>query len=211
MSDDINKLVEQLEKATAPGEQIDASLDAETRSLREGWLALGQLIEAAQPPSAHPPLILAPQQQYPAQPVPTRRRKLAASKTLVASAALAASLLVAALATWSFVTRSFVNGSFVNGSFVNGRQDPQIVQDQQNQTPAPVVKVTTPVLVQDNRNPSDSAGDELDWDAPLDSEIAAAGQEMLRIQSDWHASDDTSSAIYYRMQQMRQELNDNTL
>ena len=203
MSEETKKLEEQLEKATAPGDTIDASLDAETTSLREGWLALGQLIEAAQPTSARPPLAGPPELQYPAQPAPTPRRKLAGPKTLAALAALAASLLVAALLTWSFV----------GGLFVNGPQDQQIVQDQQNEAPAPatIEKVPAPVLVQDEQKSSDSAGDDLDWDAPLDGEIAAAGQEMLRIQSDWYASDDTSSAIYYRMQQMRQDLNDNTL
>ena len=198
MSEDIKKIEEQLEKATAPGESIDAALDAETKSLREGWLALGQLIEAAQPPSAGRPEL-----QYPTQPAPLQRRKSAAPKTLFALAALAVSLLVAALLTWSLF----------DGSGLNGRQDQQIVQDEQieKQSPSTTEKAPPTAIVKDEQEQTDSAGDALDWDAPLDTEIAAAGQEMLRIRSDWYASDDTSSAIYYRMQQMRQDLSDNTL
>lgn len=193
MSDDTKKLEEQLEKATAPGDTLDAVLDAETTSLREGWLALDRLIEAAQPSSARRPEL-----QFPAQPQPSKNGKHAAAKKLAALATLAASLLVAALLTWSFVA---------------GRQDQKIVKDQPNeaQSPATVEKVPAPVLVQDEQTSGDSSGEDLDWDASLDGEIAAAGQEMLRIQSDWYASDDTSSAIYYRMQQMRQDLGDNTL
>ncbi len=198
MSEDIKKLEERLEKATAPGDTIDVGLDAETTSLREGWLALGQLLEAAQPPSAGPPEL-----QYPTPASPLRRRKPAAWKTPAALAALAASLLVAALLTWSFVGESGVNG----------RQDQQIVQDEkiETQSPAAIENVPPTALVKDERQPSDSAGDDLDWDAPLDTAITAAGQEMLRIQADWYASDDTSSSLYYRMQQMRKDLSDNTL
>jgi hypothetical protein len=34
-----------LERATAPGDDMPADLDPETASLREGWLALGELLE----------------------------------------------------------------------------------------------------------------------------------------------------------------------
>ena len=94
MKEDTKKIEEQLEKATAPGDTLDAALDAETKSLREGWLALGQLIEAVQPPSAGPPEL-----QYPTQAAPIQRRKLLGRKTLAALAALAASLVVAAIVT----------------------------------------------------------------------------------------------------------------
>ena len=193
MSDETKILAEQLEKATAPGNIVDDTLDAETKALREGWLALDQLIEATQPSETE-----LPELQFPMQPQPATKSKLAVAKKLAALATLAASLLAAALLTWSFV---------------DGRQDEKIVKNQSNetQTPSPIEEVSAPVLVQDEQKPSDTAADELDWDAPLDNEIAAAGQEMLRIQSDWYASDDTSSAVYYRMQQMQQDLSDNTL
>ena len=173
--EDTKKIEEQLEKATASGDTLDAALDAETTSLREGWLALGQLIEAAQPPSAR-----SAQLQYPTQAAPLQRRKLLGRKTLTTLAVLAASLVVAAI-----VTRSFV-------------------EDQ-----ADAVK-DRPQITQVERSTTDTDGI-LAWDSSLDTEIAAAGQEMLRIQADSYASDDTSSALYYRIQQMQQDLSNNTL
>ncbi len=175
MREDIEKIEEQLEKATASGDTIDAGLDAEATSLREGWLALGQLIEAAQPSSAGPPEL-----QYPTQAAPLQRRKLIGRKTLATLAVLAASLLVAAIVTLS------------------------LVEDQ-----ADAVK-DRPQITQVKRSTTDT-DDVLAWDCSLDTEITAAGQEMLRIQADRYALDDTSSALYYRIQQMRQDLSDNTL
>ena len=173
--EDTKKIEEQLQQATAPGDTLDAALDAETTSLREGWLALDQLIEAAQPPSTGQPEL-----QYPTQAAPLQQRKLLGRKTLAALAALAASLVVAAIVTQSRV-----------------EDQPDAVKDR-------------PQITQVERSGTD-ADDILAWDCSLDTEITAAGQEMLRIQADRYASDDTSSALYYRIQQMRQDLNDNTL
>ena len=175
MSEDIKKIEEQLEKATASDDTLDAALDAETTSLREGWLALGQLIEAARPPSTRPPEL-----QYPTQAALLQQRKLLGLKSLATLAALAASLVVAAIVTLS------------------------LVEDQ-----ADAVK-DRPEITQVERSSTD-ADDVLAWDCSLDTEIAAAGQEMLRIQADSYASYDTASALYYRIQQMQQDLSDNTL
>ncbi len=175
MSEDIKKIEEQLEKATAPDDTIDAGLDAETTSLREGWLALGQLIEAAQPTSTRQPEL-----QYPTQAAPMQRRKLLGRKTLAALVALAASLVIAAIVTQS------------------------LVEDQADAV------TDRPQIAQVERSGTD-ADDVLAWDSSLDTEIAAAGQEMLRIQADSYASYDTASALYYRIQQMQQDLSDNTL
>lgn len=45
MNEEPNKLREIVERATAPGKRIPGDLDAETASLRRGWLELGRLIE----------------------------------------------------------------------------------------------------------------------------------------------------------------------
>ena len=193
MNEDTKKLEEQLEKATAEGDRMDGSLDAETVALREGWLALGRLIETAQPARDASPAL-----QYPAETVPARCRKPVGLKTLAGLATLAAALLVAAIATLSFVED--------RPDAVTAR--PEIAQDERGGKQS-----TLPVLAQDapkQKNGTD-ADDVLAWDSSLDTEIATAGQEMLRIQADWYASDDTASSIYYRMEQMRQELNNNTL
>jgi len=44
MSDDLHELERRLERATAAEISPDQSPDAETESLREGWLALGHLL-----------------------------------------------------------------------------------------------------------------------------------------------------------------------
>ena len=49
MNDETRELQHRLERATAAECLPQESLEPETASLREGWLALGQLIETAQP------------------------------------------------------------------------------------------------------------------------------------------------------------------
>jgi hypothetical protein len=53
--------------------------------------------------------------------------------------------------------------------------------------------------------------DHLAWDSSIDSQIEEAGQKILSIRADMFASNGTYDSIYYRMQQLQQELNDNTL
>jgi hypothetical protein len=89
MNSELKALERQLESATSRDIPRNASPDQETTSLREAWLAFGQLLEAAQPASE--PLKL------PAVP-PGRGRRWWLLATVVG---LAASLLVAATITWS--------------------------------------------------------------------------------------------------------------
>ena len=89
MSDELRELQRRLEEATAAAPPPAAELDAETRELREGWLALGQLLEAAHP-AGETPVVLPPMPRRSAG----RRWKLAAV------AALAASLVVVATLAW---------------------------------------------------------------------------------------------------------------
>lgn len=89
MSDELNELERQLERATAAECPSEALLDAETASLREGWLALGQLLEAARP-TLEEPLEL----PEPARPTWHVRWRLAGV------AAVAASILVGLTLVW---------------------------------------------------------------------------------------------------------------
>jgi hypothetical protein len=92
MSDEPEKLQRQLEEATAADDianaAANASLDADAASLRETWLAFGELLDTANPPSDEP--IELPQ---------VSRRKSSA-RWLAAAAMLAASLLVAVTLVW---------------------------------------------------------------------------------------------------------------
>ena len=192
MNEDTKKLEQQMERATAAGDRIDDTLDAETASLREGWLALGKLIEAAQKETAGPPEL-----QYPAESEPSHRKKIVGPKVLAAIATVAVSLLVAAVATLSFVANR-------PDAVTDG---PEIARAKHDVSPA---NVSTELVQSQNQN-GGAHVDEFAWDSALDEEIAAAGQKMQRIQADWYASSDASSSIYHRMEQMRLELNDNTL
>lgn len=98
MSKQQDQLRRRLERATAAefaaDELPNAELpDAETASLREGWVALGQLLVAAYPPTEQPLAL-------PSLP----RRKTAVWRNPATVAALTASLLVAATLAWSLLS-----------------------------------------------------------------------------------------------------------
>ena len=179
MNQDFYKSAENLEKATAPGDKIDASLDAETASLREGWLALGKLLETAEAETQGPPVL-----HYSNIEDSPRRRWQFGLKQMVVLAALAASLLIAAAAGLSLL-----------------RNDKEIIKQT---TEAEIAR-------HDAKLQESIVNNGLDWDDSLDTEIAAAGSEMQRIQTDWYASTDSAAAIYYRLNAIQQDLNENTL
>ena len=60
MSDELNELERQLEQATARSVPSGAPLDPQTASLREAWLAFGQLLSTAEPAVDQPALQPAP-------------------------------------------------------------------------------------------------------------------------------------------------------
>ena len=96
MKSDWSEFELQLERATAAGQSSDVPLDPETASLREGWLALGQLLEAAQG-ADDPPLELRP-----------LRRQERTAWRVAAAAALAASLVGAVTLAWNWVNTRHV-------------------------------------------------------------------------------------------------------
>lgn len=95
MSDELNELERRLERATAAECPSEPILDAETASLREGWLALGQLLEAVRPQLEQPL-----QLPEPARPKPLVRWRLAGV------AAVAASILVGLTLVWKSIGTS---------------------------------------------------------------------------------------------------------
>ena len=92
MNDELSRLQRQMEEATAADCGPDCPHDTETASLRQGWLAFGELLEAAQP-MADEPLQLRPMPRRTA-----RSRRLAAG-----IAAVAASVVVAVTLAWSLL------------------------------------------------------------------------------------------------------------
>jgi hypothetical protein len=90
VNDEPNKLHEMLDRATAPTDQNPSGLDPETASLREVWLALGNLLEAN---SANSPNVV-PSVSPSTFSVPTHRWRihgwLALAATILILAGLAA-------------------------------------------------------------------------------------------------------------------------
>jgi hypothetical protein len=91
MNDELEKSQRLLEAVTAAGETPADALDPEAASLREAWLAFGDLLESAQV-SPHP---LREGQRVRAVRLPTQRRWL-----LPMAGALAASLLICIATAW---------------------------------------------------------------------------------------------------------------
>ena len=88
MSDEVEKLERMLQRATAAENVPPDDLDGETSRLREGWIAFGRLLEAAEPPA---------EVSFRCLPLPRKRSQ---RRLWSAAGLLAASLLVCAVAMW---------------------------------------------------------------------------------------------------------------
>ena len=182
MSDEFDNLRHQLERATAPEGRAEGPLDAETASLREGWLALGELLKAAEPP-AEVPLELR-------EPRGPRRR---GARTAAAIAALAASLAIAA----SLAARWFPGDRVVRGpAFSEEAISEKMETAQPRVEPAPETA---------------SLEDRLAWDDPLDQRIALAAQRIVGVQQDWDRVDGAFDPLYSGLEEMAEELDQSPL
>jgi len=182
MNDELRKLERQLEQATAGRDSPKAALDSQAASLREAWLAFGQLLEAAtSTPSASPGAM-------PWAPPRVHRRWL-----LPAALALAASLLVALTVAWGVRGHGPPAGP-------GGAAKELASSGGKEATPAP--EPTGPALLPDV---------ELAWDDTLDSEIASAGRAVVSVRHDWLGRADGSSAVRYGLRQLDEDLRDSPL
>jgi hypothetical protein len=91
MNEELSKLEQRLELATGRDLPPESPLDPETASLREAWLALSQLLEAAEEASPKPVKL---------RPMPPPRHH---GWRLAATAAMAVSLLVAVTLAWQLL------------------------------------------------------------------------------------------------------------
>lgn len=114
MTDDLGQLERRLELATARHCPAGDSLEPETAGLRAAWLALGEVLEAAQPQ------VELPLKRLPPLPAKPHRRWLAATV-----AAMAASVLIAATVTW-YVRRTMPEATVPpsRGAIANNEQTP---------------------------------------------------------------------------------------
>lgn len=200
--------LQRLQQATAadapadvPG---DTPCDAETASLREGWLALGQLIEAAEPSAR--PLVLAEPLEQPAR---VLRWQLAA-------AALAASLIVGGTLVWTSLRN--------RPSDVSASPSRQIALPGTNPA-APVPTLATPhdspatdavrtaaVAAADTVTGGGTVEEDLlSWEDPLDDEIALVSREVILMRQDSYRLDNAYDPVRSGIEQIEQEFDDNTL
>jgi len=220
VNDRTDDLQRRLQQATAPECPADecrpvedghaASVDAETASLREGWLALGQLLEAAQPMSDASTLerrLPLPQASLP-QAAPSK-----ASPRWKASiaAAMAASLVIGATLAWNFLAKR---------SEIPSRTTQDVaVEDTDDETSQPatiaaenavaaVTAVETPIA---EHIAKEETADELQWDDSLDDQLALVSQEIMQLEGDWDSLDDAFTPVWEGIDQVEQDIEQDTL
>jgi len=181
VSDELEKLQRRLEEATAADCPRHAPLDADTASLREAWLAFGQLLEAAQPVLHQPPKL--PQ-------IP--RRAAGIKRPTLGIAALAASLVVGVTVVWMLL------GTGHSGDSSAG---PGAVASLDTQQPA---------LAKEKPQPAPAAA-ELRWNDSLDEQLVQVGEEIVRLQQDWYHLDDAFVPVYQGLEQVEKDIEDSTL
>lgn len=183
MSDELNELQRRLERATAPERPVDPPEDSETAALREGWLALGQLLEAAEPR----------QEPFELRRWPEERTRYVGWRSVVA-AAVAACLLIGVALAWRF-TGGSAPGDEAKPSgavAVNTRHEDGVIVSSERTGPEP-------------------PAEELGWDDPLDQQIASVAQEVVRVQRDWYGADDAFAPVYRGLEQMGEDLAEGSL
>jgi len=181
MNRDLKTLERQLESATSREIPPNASLDQETASLREAWLAFGQLLEAAQPGSDQAMGLL--------RDPPARRRRRWLLATVVG---LAASLLVAAMITWS---------GRRTGPAVVLTGPPVDVAVKRAEQSAPAEKPSSPA----------GSGSALAWDDALDKEIIVAGQAVVSADQDWTHLAGAGTTLRYGLEEVQKDIENNAL
>ena len=169
MNDETRRLQEMLERATALGDEVPEDLDAETASLREGWLAFGKLLTDAQPAAGEA------WENWQVTPRPVQRRR-----SLGLALAVAASLLIAAGLTTAYRLLEGSSGVLPN--------PPTIAQD--NRVPAGTVEESPAAIPQpDAETRQDlqiaAVPDQLEWDDSLDKQITAVAQAAALAREDW--------------------------
>lgn len=199
MNDEWDKLERQLERATSPECPAAGSLDAETASLREGWLALGELLRAVEPPDGEP--IHLPE---PALPIRRTGRKAAGI------AALAASLLVGLTLAGKWIRADRPSG-MATRSHAALSEIARAETEPATSDAKPATSDAEPSHPDAEPFETASLADWGEWDDPLDQQIASVAQEVVRIQQDWDQMDGAFGLLYVGMEEMAEELEQSSL
>ena len=202
---DTQRLKQMLEEATAAdasvagdtasaGHSASECHDAETASLREAWLAFGQLIRAADASLAVMPNIATPI-------VPKKSRR---SRWLGLIVAAAAALLVAVSFGW-WIGRGLKQGArepSLAQTVTPGQATPQAEKVATEQPKTGTTK--TPNTATPNTATST-------WDDPLETQIASVSQQISNVEQNWQHRVDDVDLVQYRIDDVTDSLQNDKL
>jgi len=217
---DILRLKQMLEEVTAadstsPSAAAGEHHDAASASLREAWLAFGQLIRAAD-------ASLPPMPEITTSTTPQKRRR---SRWLGLLAAAAATLLVAVTAGW-WISRASKQGKSepsLAQTVIPRQNSPQIEKKAAvalaqaktksfNQDGAPALRVaaTAPSTgVQSFMTKSTVKS--TTWDDPLATQIAAVSQQIDNVKQSWQHHVNDLDLVQYRIDEVTDSLQNDAL
>jgi hypothetical protein len=188
--DDYQELEALLERATAPGTDLPAGLDAETAELRAGWLELSALLARAEAEDRGCDAPVIGPAQVNVSPVPSTN---AWPRWLFAGALAASILGVLAVTVW---WQSQLAPQPGPGAIAKEVPRPAATP---NVVPTPMPEAIV------------EAEEEWLWDDGLDEEIVAAGQAVLNVEQDWFARSGASRMLSDRMDRIEQTWENDSL
>jgi len=195
VNDEPNELKRRLEEATARESPRGVPSDDETASLREGWVALGHLMETAQPID----------EPFDLRPVAQRTR--GSGRVVAIVAALAVSLLIGTITAWLLIGNAPPDGPNVPDGVAaidDGQERPA--------EPFPEKPPVQPERVLAVAPPSEEIFvDPLAWDDSFDDQLALLGEDVIRMEEDWYHLDDPFESILDALEQMEEEFRENKL
>jgi hypothetical protein len=181
VSDELERLEQMLQRATAAADGPPDDLDGETARLREGWLAFARLLEAAEPPA---------EASFRRLPLPRKRSQC---RLWSAAGLLAASLLFCAVAMWILQRPSGAKNA-----------PPAPVQlaatDAQGRLPNRPLSIA--------ENPKAPVPD---WNDSFDEQFTQLGRQVIDAQQGSSAWADAGAAVQTRIEEIQQEFKDNSL
>jgi hypothetical protein len=191
MKRDIEELERRLEQATAPGWATSDPIDPEAASLREAWLAFGQLLESGQPPAPDAPM---PVDRWLARAKNSTRREKAGwlHRWMPKVAMLAASLAIVVGASWVIV------GISRNRDLAGSAEKIATTKDKASPT-----KETQP--------PAVAKADEPKWDDSFDEQLASLSWQLACIRQNQNFRTDGIGIFQYQLKQLSQAIEGETL
>jgi len=190
MNHEMRELELQLERATSPRASPETPLDPETAALREGWLALAQMLQAAEQRGAALP-------EKPA-PLPRKRPHLG---SLAVVAALTACLSAGVILAWMLA-----------GSRPSPRPSPRSVETaRKDVSPSNDGRLPAPAAVAPSPTAPKTAPIELAWDDPLDAQIITTAQAVAAAKQEWPYLADAAASVRMGLEQVQNEMDDSPL